>query len=375
MYRDLRPYVCTFEACDLKLFKDRHTWFDHELEAHRLQWYCRFCSSPPYIGEADFRSHLRHHAPCSTPEQIALLARACQQSMDRIPATSCPLCDWESSLRIQNASALNDEILVVTPQQFRRHLGRHLEQLALFALPRNYKEDGTGDSNKAVPIAESQSLSHRGSELWNEESIGAKSEDVDIPDILSYDLSKEKSESTQPASPYKTSNYSDTANADTYMDKQLPTVPPEADSNIPEATPMSGFEKYLKSFNPGGSPWSAQRFVFRDSQSIPFPRYGAGVGPVASEEGRSYMMGGLIKGTDIMGDLWEIEVRGTDIECNPVIGIVNGPSPRVGHACLLAGNAFIVWGGDYTEQEGGSLDQFLYLLNTSKSIANLLDSD
>ncbi|ORY05495.1 hypothetical protein BCR34DRAFT_543915 [Clohesyomyces aquaticus] len=32
---DLRPYLCTFQNCDLKLFSDRHAWFEHEIEHRR----------------------------------------------------------------------------------------------------------------------------------------------------------------------------------------------------------------------------------------------------------------------------------------------------------------------------------------------------
>ncbi len=35
--RDLRPYVCTFEDCELQLFPDRRTWFSHELKNHRRE--------------------------------------------------------------------------------------------------------------------------------------------------------------------------------------------------------------------------------------------------------------------------------------------------------------------------------------------------
>jgi hypothetical protein len=44
-----------------------------------------------------------------------------------------------------------DEILVVTAEQFRHHVGSHMEQLALFAIPRGYKEDGDAGSSRAAP--------------------------------------------------------------------------------------------------------------------------------------------------------------------------------------------------------------------------------
>ena len=51
----------------------------------------------------------------------------------------CPLCDtWNSSLQKANNT---DEDVVVTTEKFQRHLGQHLEKLALFALPRLQLED------------------------------------------------------------------------------------------------------------------------------------------------------------------------------------------------------------------------------------------
>jgi hypothetical protein len=77
-------------------------------------------------------------------------------------------------------------------------------------------------------------------------------------------------------------------------------------------------------------------------------------------------MGGLIKSRDVVGDLWMIEAGGGNLACYPSQTGASGPSPRVGHASLLVGNAFIVFGGD-TKQDGADfLDETLYLLNTCK---------
>jgi len=113
-------------------------------------------------------------------------------------------------------------------------------------------------------------------------------------------------------------------------------------------------------------PWSQRRLNFPAPQSNPFPRYGAAVNAVASKEGDIYMMGGLINGSMARGDLWMVESGGGNLSCYPIATVAEGPGPRVGHACLLVGNAFIVFGGD-TMDDSGVLDDTLYLLNTSKS--------
>ncbi|EKG11744.1 Kelch repeat type 1 [Macrophomina phaseolina MS6] len=76
-------------------------------------------------------------------------------------------------------------------------------------------------------------------------------------------------------------------------------------------------------------------------------------------------MGGLVNGTTVKGDLWMTEAGSGNMACHPVATTSEGPGPRVGHASLLVGNAFIVFGGDTKLDEGDLLDDTLYLLNTS----------
>ncbi|KAK5707087.1 Negative regulator of mitotic exit [Elasticomyces elasticus] len=140
-------------------------------------------------------------------------------------------------------------------------------------------------------------------------------------------------------------------------------------------------------------PWSQRRLTFTVSHTNPFPRYGAAVNATSSKDGSIYLMGGLINGSTVKGDLWMVEagvpqangsignaasIGGTggmggmggaggkgEMVCYPVATTSEGPGPRVGHASLLVGNAFIVFGGDTKMDEGDLLDDTLYLLNTS----------
>jgi hypothetical protein len=98
----------------------------------------------------------------------------------------------------------------------------------------------------------------------------------------------------------------------------------------------------------------------------PFPRYGAAVNSVGSKEGWIYVMGGLVNSQVVKGDLWMVELATGRMACYPVTPSPDGPCPRVGHASLLVGNAFIVFGGDTKTDEGDVLDDTLYLLNTGK---------
>ncbi|KAL2158376.1 hypothetical protein VTH06DRAFT_4424 [Thermothelomyces fergusii] len=118
--------------------------------------------------------------------------------------------------------------------------------------------------------------------------------------------------------------------------------------------------------NPNASlyPWSQRRLTYTSSHPSPFPRYGAAVNSVSSKEGDIYVMGGLINSSTVKGDLWLIEAGG-NMACYPLATTAEGPGPRVGHASLLVGNAFIVFGGDTKIEETDVLDETLYLLNTS----------
>src|ERR1700722_7913390 len=111
-------------------------------------------------------------------------------------------------------------------------------------------------------------------------------------------------------------------------------------------------------------PWSQRRLTFKTPQSNPFPRYGAAVNAVASEDGDVYLMGGLIDRTMATADLWIVESRAGNLSCYPIATVSEGPSPRVGHAASLVGNAFIVFGGDTKIDESDTLDDTLYLLDT-----------
>lgn len=85
-------------------------------------------------------------------------------------------------------------------------------------------------------------------------------------------------------------------------------------------------------------------------------------------------MGGLVNGSTVKGDLWMIEAGGI-LACHPVVTTFEGPGPRVGHASLLVGNAFIVFGGDTKMDDRDKLDDTLYLLNTCELARKALSGE
>ena len=72
-------------------------------------------------------------------------------------------------------------------------------------------------------------------------------------------------------------------------------------------------------------------------------------------------------GATVKGDLWLTEMGNGSMTCYPISTTGDGPGPRVGHASLLVGNAFIVFGGDTKLADNDDLDDTLYLLNTCLS--------
>lgn len=100
IFKDIKPYVCTFSECGTsdRLYDSRREWYFHEITEHRRE---------------DF---------------------------------VCPLC--KESLK--------------SSKQYKRHVARHLEELALFALPRTEMDDAEDDNDDAFNAGASTSESNVG---------------------------------------------------------------------------------------------------------------------------------------------------------------------------------------------------------------------
>ncbi|KAF8533857.1 hypothetical protein BDD12DRAFT_465179 [Trichophaea hybrida] len=127
VFRDLRAYVCTFKECKRSeyLFVSRHEWFQHERAEHRRQWVCSACSII-FDSKEEFRQHLHDTHPDQTLQsQLEILIERAERPIET--AQPCPLCKEP-----------------FPPHQLQRHLGRHMQQIALFVLP-NSAEDEDDD--------------------------------------------------------------------------------------------------------------------------------------------------------------------------------------------------------------------------------------
>lgn len=156
---DLRPYVCIFESCGLRMFESQHEWFQHELQFHRKQWTCQICPGNFAQTGVDLEKHLfKDHSNVVTDMDTFL--QTCL--MPRIER-SCPLC-------VDLASAQHTGLAPdISLRRYREHLGRHMEQLAMSALP--YEDDRDDES------------------VSDDESVGNDS-DSDHESISAEDLQK-----------------------------------------------------------------------------------------------------------------------------------------------------------------------------------------
>ncbi|KAF8246379.1 hypothetical protein K440DRAFT_366824 [Wilcoxina mikolae CBS 423.85] len=116
---DLQPYACTYPDCDLleHFFDGREEWYKHETQQHRLEWFCNFEGHPQFAEESDFLTHMElAHDTTFKSGQISLLLSMFQRPSRSLEG-NCNFC-LEPSTKLKS------------------HVSRHLEQVALFALPR-----------------------------------------------------------------------------------------------------------------------------------------------------------------------------------------------------------------------------------------------
>ncbi|KAK6851945.1 hypothetical protein PG995_012070 [Apiospora arundinis] len=161
-FQDLKAYVCTGEGtCDTKFFGDSRTWLDHELQCHRQQWACTLCPKGPFRSKKMFEGHLTQtHGSIIGEDLLPAFVSMGLRAVDAIPAGDCPFCDeWVESLQkttpLPNSTPHEDVVITVDPKQYRRHVSHHLEQLALFALPRLADEHQNENASEEANVSRS----------------------------------------------------------------------------------------------------------------------------------------------------------------------------------------------------------------------------
>jgi hypothetical protein len=156
IFRDLQPYLCTFETCSKagKMFHSRHDWWDHELLDHRKEWFCTADCQQTFKSQTTFEKHVRDTHSITSGHQIGALIDMCHRPVDEVTEEQCPLCFETLS----------------STKQLCRHLARHLEDLALFALPRDKDDEGEDDLDSDKPQPSNKSIEVSGSSLSSNNS-------------------------------------------------------------------------------------------------------------------------------------------------------------------------------------------------------------
>ncbi|CAN9385388.1 unnamed protein product [Alternaria alternata] len=131
VFEDLQPYVCTYGNCDLydHFFEGRDAWFNHELQHHRTKWFCNVDGHAEYDSEEDFLLHMQTgHDQKFGGIQFSLVKAMFRRPTKNLAGT-CNLCHRDS-------------------KSLQSHLSRHLQQMAMFALPRANENTGSAQAER-----------------------------------------------------------------------------------------------------------------------------------------------------------------------------------------------------------------------------------
>jgi hypothetical protein len=130
VFKDLKAYVCTSESCNLLMFESSHQWLAHMLSAHLKIEKCPYCSA--YDPSQDLNQHMQETHPAAVdPNQIPMLLGTSMQELDKISVKTCQFCDWHTKLSSSARKAVKGNEIFVPLQRYRRHVGAHLEEIAL----------------------------------------------------------------------------------------------------------------------------------------------------------------------------------------------------------------------------------------------------
>jgi hypothetical protein len=146
VFSDLQPYICTFPGCNSELvtFPKRALWAEHEFNIHRMKktWVCPNCPLEyGTIEEWTEHLHSEHGTEFSGP-----LAKVALDAAER--RVECPIKDQICPFCFNHPA--------ITRREFVRHVGRHLEEVALAALPIEDAPDLSDTERPEINESESQ---------------------------------------------------------------------------------------------------------------------------------------------------------------------------------------------------------------------------
>jgi hypothetical protein len=141
-------YSCTFEHCDSGLFESRIAWKHHELAEHRRDWQCPSCQIA-FDTRGSVARHISTEHPATEDGLMYALVTAASPQHTSAKVSDCSFCDdYHASRNVLHPQSVSVQQVSIDVHQ--RHLSRHMEQLALFAiLPTDDGEDDDHDDDEA----------------------------------------------------------------------------------------------------------------------------------------------------------------------------------------------------------------------------------
>ncbi|SCO85908.1 uncharacterized protein FRV6_10035 [Fusarium oxysporum] len=122
VFSDLFPYICVELGCPApdQDFQRRHQWAGHVKKYHRKTWTCKLGCDKTFDSSQDMKLHLaQKHSETTEWTHLDNLLTMCERPKPDNEPADCPLCNERQA----------------SFKQYQRHVGRHQEDLALFALP------------------------------------------------------------------------------------------------------------------------------------------------------------------------------------------------------------------------------------------------
>ena len=123
---------------------------------------------------------LQHPGTFLESQLSALIARS-GRPLEHIPASACPLCDYEAILKNRLDICSDQDPVTVKATTFRKHLGRHLEQLALFVLLKQEVKEQAEDTVSSDAANEDVTLSGQAADSVDSEETENKPEAKEGP--------------------------------------------------------------------------------------------------------------------------------------------------------------------------------------------------
>ncbi|RGP65706.1 transcription factor [Fusarium longipes] len=150
VFGDLRPYTCVFSHCIESTidFDRRHNWQLHVSKNHWRSWSCPFKCQQPFSSAPELSRHINnHHLPNGSEEELKAITALGDKPAPEDTSSQCLLCGHSTT----------------GLKKYIKHVGRHLEQLALFTLPDLEREDvdeetESNNQNSAISGTDDNSL-------------------------------------------------------------------------------------------------------------------------------------------------------------------------------------------------------------------------